>query len=115
MFPAGILVRPATCSKVSKKFRSSISEISTPTASRFSLTCVAGDPQFVGFVPSYWEERRDDKGLTRDWPDVDLPQDAPDWVRQLPGRRTWLEQEIVAVDPRFGQFLEMEIQRALSK
>lgn len=66
-------------------------------------------------VPPYWEERRDDKGLTRDWPDLDMPQDAPEWVRQLPERRRWLEQEVVAVDSRFGQFLEKEIQRALSK
>lgn len=66
-------------------------------------------------VPLYWEERRDDKGLTRDWPDLDMPKDAPDWVRQLPERRIWLEQEVVAVDSRFGQFLEMEVERALSK
>lgn len=71
-------------------------------------------PQVRWLVPSYWEERRDDKGLTRDWPDLEMPQDAPDWVRQLPERRTWLEQEVVAVDSRFGHFLEMEIQRALS-
>ena len=71
-------------------------------------------PRVRWLVPSYWEERRDDKGLTRDWPDLDMPLDAPDWVRQLPERRTWLEQEVVAVDSRFGQFLEMEIQRALS-
>jgi hypothetical protein len=72
-------------------------------------------PRVRWLVPSYWEERRDDKGLTRDWPDLDMPQDAPDSVRQLPERRTWLEQEVVAVDSRFGHFLEMEIQRALSK
>jgi hypothetical protein len=72
-------------------------------------------PAVRWLVPSYWEETRDAKGLTRDWPNLDMPQDAPDWVRQLPGRRTWLEQEIVAVDSRFGQFLELEIQRALSE
>jgi hypothetical protein len=72
-------------------------------------------PRVRWLVPSYWEERRDDKGLTRDWPNLDMPQDAPDWVRRLPERRTWLEQEVVAVDSRFRQFLEMEIRRALSK
>src|SRR6267142_4859615 len=71
-------------------------------------------PLIRWLVPSYWEERRDNKGLTRDWPDLDMPPDAPDWVRQLPKRRKWLEQEVVALDSRFGQFLEMEIQRAFS-
>lgn len=72
-------------------------------------------PRVRWLVPSYWEERRESKGLTRDWPDLDMPEDAPDWVRELPERRTWLEQEVIAVDSRFGTFLEMEIQRALSK
>ena len=72
-------------------------------------------PRVRWLVPSYSEERRESKGLTRDWPDLDMPEDVPDWVRELPERRTWLEQEVIAVDSRFGTFLEMEIQRALSR
>lgn len=52
------------------------------------------------FVPRFWGELVETKGLPGPWPaDMDL-RDAPELLRRLASRATWLEQEPIAVDPR---------------
>ncbi len=60
-------------------------------------------------VPPFWEEYLNTKGLSRNWPEGEMPADAPPWVRELPSRGRWLEQEPVAVDPRFAVALEFAL------
>jgi hypothetical protein len=58
------------------------------------------------FVPEFWTELVDAKGLPAVWPaDLDLGE-APALVRELASRGLWLEQEPVAVDPRTSAALE---------
>ena len=58
------------------------------------------------FVPEFWTELVDGKGLPGVWPeDLDLGE-APAFVRELASRGLWLEQEPVAVDPRTSAALE---------
>ena len=56
-------------------------------------------------VPPFWEEYLPTKGLLRTWPEGEMPEDAPSWVRALPSRGRWLEQESVVVDARFADAL----------
>jgi hypothetical protein len=52
------------------------------------------------FVPPFWEDLIEAKGLHGTWPaDLDLC-DAPGLVQRLAERGLWLEQEPLAVDPR---------------
>jgi hypothetical protein len=52
------------------------------------------------FVPTFWSELVDSRGLPGVWPeDLDLS-DAPALVRHLASNGLWLEQEPLAVDPR---------------
>jgi hypothetical protein len=63
-------------------------------------------PDLRWFVPGFWGELVDAKGLPGAWPeDLDLG-DAPELVRQLASRALWLEQEPIAVDPRTPMALE---------
>lgn len=63
-------------------------------------------PDLCWFVPDFWEEFLDSKGLPGRWPDdLDLG-DTPALVRELATRSLWLEQEPLAVDPRTPQALE---------
>jgi hypothetical protein len=63
-------------------------------------------PDLRWFVPAFWGELVDAKGLPRRWPqDLELA-DAPVLVRLLATRELWLEQEHVAVDPRTPAALE---------
>ncbi|HTQ76371.1 MAG TPA: Wadjet anti-phage system protein JetD domain-containing protein [Burkholderiales bacterium] len=57
-------------------------------------------PELRWFVPEFWGELVENKGLAGEWPeDLDLAE-APELVRALARRALWLEQEPVAVDAR---------------
>ncbi len=57
-------------------------------------------PDLRWFVPEFWGELVETKGLAGGWPkNLDL-EDAPELVRNLARRGLWLEQEPVAVDGR---------------
>ncbi len=58
------------------------------------------------FVPTFWIELIDTKGIAGEWPaDLDLGE-VPALVRELAKRGLWLEQEPIAVDPRTSAALE---------
>jgi hypothetical protein len=58
------------------------------------------------FVPEFWGELVDARGLPGAWPgDLDLS-DTPALVQRLSKRALWLEQEPIAVDPRTPAALE---------
>ena len=68
-------------------------------------------PDLRWFVPEFWAEFIDSKGLPGAWPkDLDLGE-APALVRELALRGLWLEQEPVAVDPRTSAALETLLER----
>ncbi|MCW5831680.1 MAG: hypothetical protein KIS78_04405 [Labilithrix sp.] len=63
-------------------------------------------PDLRWFVPTFWTELVDAKGLPGVWPeDLDVSK-APTLVRQLARRGLWLEQEPLVVDPRMSWALE---------
>jgi hypothetical protein len=63
------------------------------------------------FVPEFWTELVETKGLPGVWPeDLELGQ-APALVRELASRGLWLEQEPVAVDARTPSALEALLER----
>lgn len=58
------------------------------------------------FVPYFWAELVETKGLPGEWPDdLDLGE-APEIVRVLASLGRWLEQEPIAVDPRTSAALD---------
>jgi hypothetical protein len=58
------------------------------------------------FVPSFWQESIESKGLRGPWPsDLDL-REAPALVRNLAKRELWLEQEPLVIDKRIVSALE---------
>jgi hypothetical protein len=60
----------------------------------------------VWAVPEFWSEYVGNRGMAGEWPDdLDLS-DTPALVRELGRRGLWLEQEIIAVDPRLRPALE---------
>jgi hypothetical protein len=60
-------------------------------------------------VPDFWSEYVDKRALPGEWPD-DLDLDgAPALIRDLADRGLWLEQELIAVDPRLRTALEAAI------
>lgn len=57
-------------------------------------------------VPAFWGEYIEKRALPGEWPD-DLDLDnAPALIRELAARGLWLEQELIAVDPRLRAELE---------
>ncbi len=57
-------------------------------------------------VPDFWSEHIEERALSGAWPD-DLDLDAaPTLIRELASRGLWLEQELIAVDPRLRAALE---------
>jgi hypothetical protein len=58
------------------------------------------------FVPSFWQDSIESRGLRGPWPaDLDL-RDAPELVRKLADCDLWLEQEPLVVDGRTVNALE---------
>jgi hypothetical protein len=69
-------------------------------------------PDLRWFVPEFWGELVDAKGLPGAWPeDLDLA-DTPELVRLLSKQALWLEQEPIAVDPRTPAALEATLMGA---
>jgi Wadjet protein JetD, C-terminal len=66
-------------------------------------------PDVRWLVPEYWVEIVDERGLEGEWPEIEMPTDAPPWVRELPDRRLWLEQEAVVVDKRFRSSVDSSL------
>ncbi|MFA4835524.1 MAG: Wadjet anti-phage system protein JetD domain-containing protein [Dehalococcoidia bacterium] len=63
-------------------------------------------PGLIWAVPEFWGEYIEKRALRGEWPD-DLNLDgAPSLVRNLAHRGLWLEQELIAVDPRLRVALE---------
>lgn len=63
-------------------------------------------PGLIWAVPAFWEEYLAKRWLPGEWPDdLDL-EEAPELVRKLADRGVWLEQELIAVDPRLRSALE---------
>jgi len=58
------------------------------------------------FVPSFWRDLVEEKGLLAEWPDDLELGDAPDLVREVARRGLWLEQEALVMDGRIGKALE---------
>ncbi len=57
-------------------------------------------PDLRWAVPAFWGEYMEKRGLPGEWPD-DLDLDgAPLLVHELADRGLWLEQELIAIDPR---------------
>ncbi len=63
-------------------------------------------PDLQWFVPTFWSELVEAKGLPGVWPDDVDVSEAPALVRQLAARGLWLEQEPVSLDPRTPSALE---------
>lgn len=59
-------------------------------------------PDARWLVPDFWSDYRD-RARAADWGEVQLPPDAPAWVTELVRRGRWLEQEVVALDPRWRE------------
>ncbi|WP_309895692.1 Wadjet anti-phage system protein JetD domain-containing protein [Archangium sp.] len=63
-------------------------------------------PSLLWAVPDFWSEHIKCRARTCTWPeDLDL-QAAPGWVRELATCGRWLEQELIALDPRLSGALE---------
>ena len=63
-------------------------------------------PRLQWFVPQFWREYVDARGIQMAWPaELDLS-DAPALVQELGQQGLWLEQELIALDPRLGGELE---------
>ncbi|MGH7461303.1 MAG: Wadjet anti-phage system protein JetD domain-containing protein, partial [Longimicrobiales bacterium] len=61
----------------------------------------------VWAVPEFWREYVEQRGLPGEWPeDLELS-NAPALVCELAERGLWLEQEIIALDSRLGDALQM--------
>jgi len=77
-----------------------------PNGVRIHQHLKADFPSLLWFVPCFWGEYVDSRGQKRQWPDnLDL-ENAPSLVRELAKRGLWLEQEVLAVDPRTPSALE---------
>jgi hypothetical protein len=56
--------------------------------------------------PDFWDEYIEKRALSGEWPeDLDLD-GVPALIRDLAHRGLWLEQELIAVDPRLRAALE---------
>lgn len=67
-------------------------------------------PDLIWAVPALWREYMEKRALPGEWPDdLDL-EDAPALVRKLADRCLWLEQELIAIDPRLRTALETVIE-----
>ena len=62
-------------------------------------------------MPEFWEEYAEHRGLRMEWPEGLDVSDEPAMVQELRRRGLWLEQELIALDPRLG----VELERWLAK
>lgn len=63
-------------------------------------------PRIKWIVPDFWGEHIEKRALPGEWPaDLDLD-DTPALIRELAHRGLWLEQEIIALDPRLQVALQ---------
>lgn len=68
-------------------------------------------PGLTWVVPEFWEEAVEARGLVRAWPaDLDLSGE-PALVQRLAAAGRWLEQEVLALDPRLREALEALVGR----
>jgi len=59
-------------------------------------------PTIEWLVPDFWSDQITAKGLKAEWPaDLNLD-DAPPLVQELAREHVWMEQEIIALDPRLA-------------
>jgi hypothetical protein len=66
-------------------------------------------PGLRWFVPAFWSEYAEKKGLIAEWPvDLDVGQ-APALVQELAKSGIWLEQEAIALDPRLPEALLLTV------
>lgn len=57
-------------------------------------------PNLKWAIPEFWAEYIETRALPGEWPsDIELD-DTPDLIRELARRSLWLEQELIALDPR---------------
>jgi hypothetical protein len=63
-------------------------------------------PELAWFVPEFWQEYAEQRGLRMDWPEGLDVSGEPAMVQELRRRGLWLEQELIALDPRVGAELE---------
>ena len=63
-------------------------------------------PGLLWAVPDFWAEHIDKRALPGEWPEGLELEDAPALVRELKRRSLWLEQELIALDPRLRGALE---------
>jgi hypothetical protein len=62
-------------------------------------------PDLVWAVPDFWEEQVALRGQRRRWPPELELADVPPLVQRLAAAEIWLEQEPLALDPRFADYL----------
>lgn len=77
-----------------------------PNGVRILLSLRRRVPDLKWFLPDFWLESADYRGLRGGWPpnlDLDF---APRPVREMAARGIWLEQEPIVLDPRTVQALE---------
>lgn len=61
-------------------------------------------PNLMWAVPPFWEEQITLRGQHKDWPELDL-EGTPPLVQKLAASGIWLEQEVLALDPRIPTYL----------
>ena len=58
-------------------------------------------------VPDFWREYVPDRGQTTQWPADLVLDDAPELIEELRAAGKWIEQEIVVLDPRLIDALQV--------
>lgn len=80
-----------------------------PNGVRIMLHLRRRAPNLKWFLPEFWFELAEARGLRAMWPrDIDLDF-APAQVRALAARGLWLEQERIVLDPRMADALELAL------
>jgi hypothetical protein len=69
-------------------------------------------PSLHWAVPDFWREHLKCRAQTCTWPENLDFQAAPDWVQEMATGGLWLEQELIALDPRLPGALEAIVGRA---
>lgn len=77
-----------------------------PNGLRIVLHLRSVRPDLEWFVPEFWGELVESRGLPCVWPTDPALDAAPKLVRLLVSRNLWLEQELITLDPRVTAALE---------